>query len=162
MLKLVGLEPDWTFGQVAAELDLSASGVHRSLERADQAGLYDARRRKVNRAGLLELLAHGARYVFPAVRQGDARGIPTAWAAPPLVSRLSSSQQAVPVWPYAQGEVRGIGLEPLHPRVPKAVSRDRRLGESLALFDAIRIGNARERGLAIEELGKLLEVSPPA
>jgi hypothetical protein len=41
--------------------------------------------------------------------------------------------------------VRGIVLEPLHPVVPEAALRDPQLGEALALFDAIRIGNARER-----------------
>lgn len=158
MLKLAGQGPHWTFEKVAAELDLSPSAVHRSLDRAKQAGLYDARRRAVDRAALFEFLAHGARYVFPAVRQGEARGVPTAWAAPPLSDRLTSSQQNVPVWPHARGKVRGIALEPLHPVVPKAAGRDRQLGEALALFDAIRIGNARERALAAKELSRRLDV----
>jgi hypothetical protein len=162
LLKLVGQQPDWTFEKVAVELDLSPSAVHRSLNRAQQAGLYDARRKRVNGAALLEFLAHGARYVFPAVRQGEARGIPTAWAAPPLADRLSSSRENVPVWPHALGKVRGVALEPLHPVVPEAAGRDRRLGEALALFDALRIGNARERALAVEELSQRLGVPTPA
>jgi hypothetical protein len=162
LLKLAGQESGWTFEKVAAELDLSPSAVHRSLDRAGRAGLYDASRRLVNRAPLLEFLAHGARYVFPAVWGGEARGFPTAWAAPPLADRLSSSRENVPVWPHALGKVRGIALEPLHPAVPEAARGDRQLGEALTLFDAIRIGNARERALAIQELGQRLDAHIPA
>ncbi len=157
LLKLVGQAPDWTFSRIADELGLSASAVHRSLERAGLSGLYDAKERKVNRAALIEFLLHGARYVFPPVRQGEARGMPTAWAAPPLSEQLLASRANAPVWPYAKGKVRGIALEPLHPVVPGAAARDPQLGELLTLFDAIRIGNARERGLAAKELGRRLE-----
>ena len=160
LLRLAGQPPGWTFERIAVELDLSPSAVHRSLERAQQAGLYDAGRKAVDRAALLEFLAHGARYVFPATMHGEARGIPTAWAAPPLADRLSSSRQNAPVWPHALGKVRGIALEPLHPVVPEAARRDRRLGELFALFDAIRIGSARERSLAVKELEHRLGAKP--
>jgi DNA-binding MarR family transcriptional regulator len=162
LLKLSRQQPGWTFEKIAAELDLSPSAIHRSLNRAQKSGLYDSRRKAVNRAALLEFLAHGAKYVFPAVRQGEARGLPTAWAAAPLADLLSSAQENVPVWPHARGKVRGIALEPLHPVVPEAARRDRQLGELLALFDAIRIGNARERGLAVKELEKRLDPGAPA
>lgn len=162
LLKLAGQQPGWTFERIAAELDLSPSAVHRSLDRADRAGLYDRRQKRVNGIALLEFLAHGVKYVFPAIRQGEARGLPTAWAAPPLAGRLSFSRENVPVWPYALGKVRGIALEPLHSVVPEAASQDRQLGEALALVDAIRIGNARERALAVEELAHRLGVGAPA
>jgi hypothetical protein len=156
LLKLAVQSEDWTFEQIGAELDLSASAVHRSLDRAQHAGLYERGSREINRAALLDLLAHGARYFFPPVMRGEARGFPTAWAAPPLAKRLSSSRQNVPVWPHALGDVRGIALEPLHPVVAGAARRDRRFAELATLFDAIRIGNARERSLASGELRKRL------
>lgn len=152
LLKLSGQETGWTLGQIASGLDLSPSAIHRSLERAAMAGLYDARRKAVNRAALLEFLAHGSKYVFPPTWRGESRGIPTAWAAPPLVEHLAASDERIPVWPHPLGKVRGIALEPLHPVVPEAARRDRRLGEALALVDAIRIGTVRERALAVEEL----------
>lgn len=161
LLKLAGSGDDWTFSALAQQLGLSQSAVHRSLNRLAETGLYEGQSRNVNRFGLLEFLAHGARYVFPAVMRGEARGIPTAWAAPPLADRLSSSRQNVPVWPDAQGKVRGIALDPLHPTVPGAVSQDRNLHEALALVDAIRIGSIRERNLAIDELGKRLQATVP-
>jgi hypothetical protein len=40
--------------------------------------------------------------------------------------------------------------------VPEAARQDERLWELLALVDAIRIGNARERSLAVRELKKRL------
>jgi hypothetical protein len=143
----------WTFASIAHELGLSPSAVHRSLERADKAGLYQAKRKTLNVGALLEFLLHGARFVFPAEIRGEARGLPTAWAAPPLSSVLVSSGKNPPVWPDAGGRVRGIAIEPLRPVVPDAVRRDPRLGELLALLDSIRLGDARERGLA----GELLE-----
>lgn len=162
LMKLAGEKPDWTFQQVADEIDLSPSAIHRSLARAQEAGLYNPRRKKVNALGLFEFLAHGAQYVFPAVRSGEARGIPTAWAAPPLAERLSGSGKNAPVWPHALGKVRGIALEPLHPVVPRAALRDQKFAELLALFDAVRIGNARERGLAVKELRRHLGVEAAA
>jgi hypothetical protein len=159
LLKIVGQHQGWTFERIASELDLSPSSVHRSLERAEKSGLYNSKRKEVNRASLLEFLRHGAKYVFPPVRQGESRGIPTAWAAQPLRDQLLSSQENAPVWPFAKGKARGIALEPLHPVVPQAAMKDPVLGELLALFDAIRIGNARERGLACKELDRHLKAS---
>jgi len=156
LLKLIGAAPDWTFESLAADLDISPSAVHRSLNRARDAGLYDARRRRVDRGALLEFLLHGAKYVFPPVMKGEARGEATAWAAPPLADRLRSSRANVPVWPDAKGRTRGIALEPIHPMAPESARRDPALAELLYLFDAIRIGNARERGLAGEELERRL------
>lgn len=160
LLKLAGQGPGWTFEGIAEQLGLSASAVHRSLDRAREAGLYEPRHRAVNRGQLHEFLIHGAKYVFPASMRGEARGIPTAWAAAPLKDVLSSSGSNPPVWPHALGKVRGIALEPLHPIVPEAAQRDGQLAELLALFDAVRIGGARERGLAAEKLREQLEITP--
>jgi hypothetical protein len=147
----------WTYDQIAHELGLSSSVVHRSVDRAAKAGLYSVERREVNRASLAEFLVHGARYAFPAEWGGEARGMPTAWAAEPLAKKLSASGKNPPVWPDPHGTALGIALAPLDPRVPDAVRRDPALGQLLALVDAIRIGGARERGLAAKELEKRLK-----
>ena len=44
--------------------------------------------------------------------------------------------------------LRGIALIPLYPSAPAAALRSPALYENLALFDALRMGNARERNLA--------------
>jgi hypothetical protein len=51
---------------------------------------------------------------------------------------------------------RGQAIEPLHPSVPYACRQDKRLYEMLALADALRIGRARERSLALKGLKELL------
>jgi len=158
LLKLVVSSPGWTFWKIASELGLSPSAIHRSLERAAKAGLYAAAREEVNRPALLEFLVHGGKYVFPPVRQGEARGLPTAWAAPPLAGQLSSSKENVPVWAHPHGTMRGIALAPIHAVVPEVARKDPPLGELLSLFDAIRIGGARERSLAAEALRERLDV----
>jgi hypothetical protein len=146
----------WTFDQIAHELGLSTSAVHRSVDRSAKAGLLAQGKREVEKAGLLEFLIHGVRFAFAPEWGGEARGIPTAWAASPLARNLVRSDAPPPVWPDPHGKVRGISLSPLDPRVPDAVRRDERLGELLALVDAIRIGGARERGLAAALLEDLL------
>jgi len=147
----------WTFDQVAHELGLSASVVHRSVDRSVRARLFAREKRQVEKAFLLEFLIHGVRFAFAPEWGGEARGIPTAWAASPLAQGLVRSDAPPPVWPDPRGTARGIALTPLDPRVPDAVRRDERLGELLALVDAIRIGGARERGLAAGILEDLLE-----
>jgi hypothetical protein len=162
LLKLAPWRGNWTFDLLAHELDLSASAVHRSLDRAAAAGLYKPTGREVDRRALEEFLVHGLRYVFPAQWGGEARGIPTAWAAPPLADELSQSGNNPPVWPDPHGTVRGIALEPIDPRVPNVARRDEALGELLALIDAVRIGGARERALAAEKLkGRLRPTGTP-
>jgi hypothetical protein len=156
LLKLAGEPPSWTFESIAHELGMSQSAVHRGLQRAAEAGLYDVARRRVRSRDLFEFLAHGLKYVFPPVWSGEARGRPTAWGAPPMSRALLSSGKNPPVWPDANGEARGIALEPLHPSVVDAARKDEALGELLALVDSIRIGNARERNLAQEKLKKRL------
>lgn len=150
----------WTYDSVAHELGLSASAVHRSVDRAVESGLFNRNRREVERASLQELLIHGVRYFFPPEWGGEARGLPTAWAAAPLSEQLAHSGDNPPVWPIPGGKVRGIALVPLDPRVPDAVLHDEPLHELLALVDAIRIGAARERNLAAKELGARLRGQP--
>ena len=159
MMKIASEEEGWTLDEVAESLGMSLSALHRSIRRGEEAELYDRSRRRINAPHLHEFLVHAAKYVFPGVMLGEARGIPTAWAAPPLSTLMSSGGSNRPVWPHPLGEVRGIGLRPLHPIVAEAARRDARLGEGLALLDAIRIGNAREREIAAAELADHLRLA---
>ena len=120
------------------------------------AGLLDALSRRVNVAQGEEFLVHGVKYVFPAVLGGETRGIPTAWAAPPLAEQLAPSNDLPPVWPDPRGDIRGIALEPLHDSAPEIARRDPALAERLALIDAIRLGDPRIRGLATKLLHERL------
>ncbi len=83
-----------------------------------------------------------------------ARGVPTSTSAEPLKSRFLGDGEPPEVWPYVEGEVRGIAFAPLYKGAPKAALRDPKFYGVLALCDAIRGGRTRERNLAIELLGK--------
>ena len=156
LLKLVaiGAEP-WTFQRLAVELSISQSEVHAGVRRAVAARLMSdattASGRPVREA-LLEFLVHGVKYAFPPERGALTRGVPTGYAAPPLNKLIVGSSDPPPVWPYAEGSVRGLAFAPLYPSVPAAALKDARLYELLALVDAIRDGRARERNLAAKEL----------
>jgi hypothetical protein len=140
-------------------LGLSQAEVHKALKRAAEAGLYEPQQSAVLRRALLELLEHGVRYVYPARLGGPSRGLPTAWAAPPLSLKLrGGNDQERPVWAHPDGKVRGPAVKPLYETVPEAALHDVRLYEALALVDAIRLGGARERKLAVEELRRRLEL----
>jgi len=156
-LKLAIWEGDSpSFEALARSLCISTSSAYRSFERAKHAGLVmDIDARKTRKKALLELLIHGAKYVY-YVRPGETtRGIPTAHAAPPLDQLLGQTGD-VYVWPYVEGSTRGQAITPLYKDAPVVAKRDARLYELLALVDALRVGRARERTIAADELEKRL------
>lgn len=97
------------------------------------------------------------RYAYAPERGGLTRGIPTSYAAPPLDRLLVANGEPPPVWPDADGEVRGYAFSPLYKSVPQAARRDPRLYELLALVDAIRGREEFARELALRELRTRLE-----
>ncbi len=156
LLKLAGHGDEWTVRSLEADLGIPRAGVHRSLQRLGVAGLYGLDRRRTNLSQAEEFLVHGVKYLFPPELGGETRGMSTAWAAPPLSDELAPSSDLPPVWPDPEGRQRGIAVAPLHPAVPHLSRRDPDLGERLALTDAIRMGDARVRGVATKLLGKRL------
>jgi len=152
MLKLAAEPADWTVRSLEAEIGIPRSVIHRSIVRLADAGLLDPKRRRVNASQAEEFLVHAVKYVFPPVLGGETRGIPTAWSAPPLAAELAPTNELPLVWPDPMGQARGIALAPLHACAPEIARRDPALAERLALIDALRLGDARVRGLA----GKLL------
>lgn len=161
LLKVVSV-PDgsrWLQSGLAHEIGVSPSVINRSLKKGELLKLYHPIRRKVNSKGLLEALVHGARYFLAPTRGGEVRGVPTAWAAPPLANQIVTGEALPPVWPDREGTTRGLSVEPLHPSSPMAARRDPAFYELLALVDTLRIGSARERSLAEKELGRRLSTS---
>lgn len=144
----------WQMKDLATELGISASEVSESLNRSAFAGLIGKDKKRLMKLSILDFLEHGLRYVYPQVPGAKVRGVPTAHAAPPLVNEIVSSEPYV--WPYGEGTVRGESIEPLHPKVPEACLKDPDFYEYMALCDALRVGRAREKNLAMEELKKRL------
>lgn len=138
LLKLLGSAEPAPVRDLASGLGFDVAGTHRAIRRLGEAGLYSAGRRRVYQAEAAEFLIHAAKFSFPPTWESEARGIPTSWAAEPLKGDLAESAGLPPVWPYSKGKVRGLGLEPLHPIVPKAALADPELWQRLALVDALR------------------------
>jgi hypothetical protein len=158
LLKLVSLgDRPWSYNVLAVELAMSPSEVHSGVKRAAAARLLDPQRNVPILRALQEFLVHGVKYAFPPDRGPLTRGLPTAYAAPPLNTLIVLPDEPPPVWPDPEGKVRGYAFSPLYPSVPKAAAQDPLLYELLALVDAIRDGRARERELAIKELTARLE-----
>lgn len=109
---------------------------------------------------LAEFALHGAKYAFPAVKLPLVIGVPTSHSAPAFAGVFAPGSTDF-VWPHPNGSVRGVGVDPLHPSVPFAAMQDATLYEMLALFDALRVGKARERGMALDRLQALIDPSAP-
>jgi hypothetical protein len=130
------------------------SQTHASVKRLEKSRLVNADR-SVNRPNLAEFLIHGVRYLLPPVSLGVLTGMPTAGAAPALQSMSFPMPDAAPwVWPADDGDVRGIGLEPICASAPVAAKNHEGLYRLLALVDALRVGAARDRQLAAAALRK--------
>ncbi|WP_421894086.1 hypothetical protein [Marinoscillum sp.] len=145
-------EQSWTMKDLSQELEISASEVSESLNRSSIAGLLYQNKKQVMRQALMDFLQYGLRYVYPQQPGALVRGVPTAHAAPPLSEEIVSD--APYVWPHHEGNVRGQAIEPLYPSVPAACLKDPAFYEVMALCDALRVGRARERNIAVEELKK--------
>jgi hypothetical protein len=137
---------------------MSASEIHQALKRAEESGLYDWKKRKVMKRALLEFAIHGIQYAFPAKRLARCYGIPTAHSAEPLRGRSVADQDDCLVWPDPNGELFGDAIEPLYRSAPQAAYRNPTLHRRLALIDALRVGQVRERKMAAIALDKEFDV----
>ncbi len=88
-------------------------------------------------------------------------GMVTAHSAHPLADKLRLGAEDGVVWRMRDPRFRAKGhvIEPLYKTAPQAAADDPALHELLALADALRIGRARERALAADELATRLTVS---
>jgi hypothetical protein len=145
----------FTYARLGSELGISASESHSCVKRAEAARLaahQDGANLSVLRSALIEFVIYGAKYAFPSSMGSVTRGMPTAYAAPPLRELINQPDEIPPVWPDPNGLVRGVAMTPLYHSVPFAAASDANLYECLALFDALRSGAAREREKAEELL----------
>lgn len=144
------------------ETGISKSQVSLSLKRMFDVGLAKLDRKtglpKANCRGLLEFIAYGIQYVFPAKEGEVTRGIATSIAAPVLHGKLMTSGELAPIWPYFKGQTKGVAVQPLHENISVAIRKDDLSYALLALTDAVRIGHSRERSIAIDMMRKLLQV----
>ena len=159
-LKLVVLQGRWMpYAALAKQLHLSQFEVHAAVQRLIAARLAVPRDGKVFpvMAALRSFVVHGAPYAYPPVRGQITVGFPTAYAVAPLKDLVLFSQEMPPVWPHPEGIARGPALLPLYEKLPLAAKSDPAFHELLSLFDALRMGQARERELASRLLEERLK-----
>lgn len=160
VLKLwVGRGRSWSYQLLASELGMSAAETHNAVQRAREAGLLPSGDLSAppSPIPIREFLIHGAKYAFPLKLGQVTRGFPTAHAGAPLKDEFQGDTDLPPVWPHKDGTVRGISVEPLYKSATAAALSDPALYELLALFDALRMGRARERQLAAHFLEERLQ-----
>jgi hypothetical protein len=154
---LLAHDETWSYRLLADRLHVPHPVVQRALERAKGADLYSVDRREVHLLHFEEFALHALRFVAPARLGALTPGVPAAWAAEPMAGAIrSSGDEPPPVWPYAQGRVRGQAIEPLHSSAPEAADDWPELGAVLALLDSLRAGDARVRQVAGDLLSKML------
>ena len=157
-LKLVVLRNEpCSMQRIGESIGMSAFRVHQAIHRLIRANLIrkDDGYKPVSE-NLRGFLVHDIRFAFVPEIGGPSRGVPTASFASPLNKEFVESSEQPYVWPDPEGEVRGVSFSPLHKSAPRAARKDHAFYELLALVDAILGGRARERKLAIDELGKRL------
>ena len=149
-------EPAFTFRVIARPRRARA----KALDAAGKAATSVDNPAKVHARNLAEFAVHGAKYAFPAERLPVAVGVPTSHSAPAFAGVFAPGSDDW-VWPHPNGTARGQGLKPLHRSAPFAAMQDAKLYEMLALFDALRVGRARERGMALKRLPLLIYPDAP-
>jgi hypothetical protein len=165
LVKLLACQPNkhWTQNSIAVELCLSPSQVNNSFKRLVTAGLLTPYSPPNKPQPIIqaceEFFLHGLKYIFPAKLGALTRGIATSYAAPSLNDQIVAGSDPIPVWPYGEGDERGLALKPLYPSVPESIAKhpDPLFYDLLTLIDAIRSGRAREKQIAMQKLSKRIK-----
>ena len=150
----------YTIRALADATGISKSQVSLAMERCLDVGLVRNERQtgrpRVNKQALFHFIVYGLPYVFPAKRGEVTRGVATSFGAPVLAERLTSAGDLPLVWPDARGNTKGQSIIPLFKTATHAVRRDADMYAMLALTDAIRVGQPRERQVATDLLSQHL------
>lgn len=155
LLKIIAMEgKEWQQRDISQQLFMSFSEVSESLNRSKIAGLIDHHKRHVYRQALMEFLEHGLHYVFPQQPGTLVTGMATSHSHPHYEQTIVSEMPFV--WPFTEGNERGLGIQPLYRTVPQACLLDEKLYLLLASCDVIRVGKAREVKLAVDTLRNIL------
>lgn len=156
----------WPQNKLALHVCMSAAEVHAGFKRLHLSTLLaqkiDADPNRASfvpiKANCEECLISAVKYFIPAQPETYTRGIATSYAAPIFEKYILKGNDPIPVWPYAEGNQRGLALEPLYRSVPQSIIQypDPLFYELLVLVDALRAGRTRERNIAIKLLKEKL------
>ncbi len=148
-----------SFAHMGALLGISTSTAHDAVSRLERAGLVHrvSCAFSVARGPALEFLYYGVPYVFTPDIIPRARGVLTGLAAPGASTEPDAPESKPLVWPSKLGNISGMGIKPLVRGAPDSALREPRLYRMLALVDALRTGDAREREFARRAMRDALE-----
>ncbi|NCT57129.1 MAG: hypothetical protein GW760_05385 [Legionella sp.] len=164
MMLIKDTPDEMTQSKLATHLCMSASEVHAGIKRLVLSGLLGTVIKETTtphkivfmpiKSACEECLISAVKYFFPVQIGTYTRGIATSYAAPLFKKHIFLGDDPVPVWPYAEGDQRGLALEPLYRSVPQSITQypDPSFYELLVLIDAIRSGRVRERNIATKLL----------
>ena len=155
LLKIISLnDPEFKLIDFAQSTGVSLSEVSDSISRSVFAHLIAPDKKTPMRKAIYEFLVHGLPYVFPVRPGALVVGMPTAHSALPLSATFGTADPVV--WATLEGKIKGQEIPPFHVKQVYAARVDNKLYELLALTDALRIGKAREKRIAEEEMRKRL------
>ncbi|MFC6590588.1 hypothetical protein ACFP81_11430 [Deinococcus lacus] len=141
-----------TYQNLGSSLGLTQLDIHAGVKRLRSARLLRDNGLRPVRLSAKDALIRGVPYFIPAQKSEEmVRGWATAHAAAPLcdLRAIREAGSSLPVvWADRAGDAIGQEVTPLCPEAPYAAQQDRSVFECLALLDAVRVGNSRERSLA--------------
>ena len=138
--------PSPPYTVLAAATLLSVGECHAAIRRLVAARLMNPSQRRVVPELLSRFLVVGVPHAFPALIGPSAVGVATAFSA--AAFRASVAPPEAYVWPDGNGHAEGLALTPLFAAAVRLPLRNVALYEVLALIDALRVGDTRERQLA--------------
>ncbi|MFN8391846.1 MAG: hypothetical protein U0136_16270 [Bdellovibrionota bacterium] len=143
----------WTQRELAESLGMNLAEVNHSLKRLEALRLYNPIRKHILKQTALEFILYGLRLAFPAELGPVKLGFPTAHAA--LSNEILFNDNDLYVWPDSKGPKRGQSIKPLHKAAPVASANDPKLYRLLSLIDVLRVGQAREKNFAKQQLSEM-------
>jgi hypothetical protein len=145
---------DMPFARLASETGISVGECHNAVRRLGAASLLNPVARRPASEILVRFLVNGVPYAFPAQVGAAVIGVPTALSAPVFSAHVTAEDPYV--WPDLDGTMQGLALTPLFARAAELPSRNPELYDLLAIVDALRVGQVREKKLAEELLQRRL------
>lgn len=153
LMKLM-VHPGMPQKNLAKELFISTAEVSHGMKRL-RVSQFINQESSVSKEAVIEFLIHGLKYIFPAEFGTLGAGVPTAYAKPGF-KYVRYKKDDVYVWPHPQGSERGVVLKPIYPTLPDACLQDDQLYTIAALTEMIRVGRAREKNIAAEEITQFI------
>lgn len=156
------MAPEAIAKELSWVLLLPALELESSIERLLRSGLISMSSRfglLIHRQAMCDISCHALRYFFPVkpCYRHIGLGMPTAHSGPALSKRLYSGGDHPAVWICEEGSIEGYSIDPIHPLAPKAAVADPIFHALLSLVDSLRVGGARERGVATQVMHDMLE-----